>query len=172
MSSLTLHSKVMPLRHVCWLYLAESQIQNVDLTCLLLATPPPVCALGVRALSPCLYEPSRCLLLSSPLAGQAVGPSGPGAERPLNAGLKDFDTNAGVALAWPFSSLSSVTPPACRNNTFHPRLGRHDQAHPLHAAVLPLKGSELHQLQRNREAAGVGGRGPRAHHHRLALAGR
>lgn len=63
-------------------------------------------------------------------------------------------------------------PSTFRNNPFHPRVGRHDQTHPLHAAVLPLERGELRQLQRDWEAAGVGGRGPRAHHHRLALAGR
>lgn len=105
--------------------------------------------------------------------GQAVGLLRPVTVRPLTLVLKrvlgEPKCCVGSAVLQP---EFFVMPPTFRNNTFNPHMGRHDQTHPLHAAVLPHEGGELYQLQCNRKAPGVSGRGPWAHHHRLALAGR
>ena len=46
-SSLNLHSKIMSIYHVCWLYLAESQIQSLTSPISFVSTPPRVCVLDV-----------------------------------------------------------------------------------------------------------------------------
>src|SRR4029434_8969792 len=60
----------------------------------------------------------------------------------------------------------------CRHGSLHPRVGRHEQADAVRAALLPLQGRGLRQLQRHGEAAALGGSGAGTFHHCVALAGR
>lgn len=52
------------------------------------------------------------------------------------------------------------------------RLGRREQADPVHTEMLPLEGRVLGQLQRHGEAPAVSGAGPGAHGYHLEMARR